>query len=90
MSMKVFSISLLIILKFGASSACAQSYTVCEGEYEGNCAYQHDGYAYCGSVAALAKQICRQSNGTGDSANVEINSHDGNKCGYGLWRITCK
>jgi hypothetical protein len=82
--------SIAVVLCGVASPLYGQTYTACEGEYERNCGFQHQGYTYCGTIDDWAKGICLQSGGSGEYTKVQLNLHDGNKCGYSLWQVTCK
>ena len=66
------------------------SFTVCEGEYERAC-QAHEAYTYCGTINATAESLCRRSVTTYSGFTlVQLNSYGGNKCGYGIFRVTCK
>ena len=79
------------------TAATAGTYNLCIGEYwlDG----RHFGaicpagqpYAYCGTdPKVVAAQLCRQEGSTGRSTVVHAGSHDGNKCGYEFYVITCQ
>ena len=60
-----------------------RSFRVCTGEYERACD-PHDAYLYCYvDVNAWAKAKC-------DRFKIQqLNSRDGNKCGYSLYEVLC-
>jgi len=60
-----------------------RSFRVCMGEYEKACD-PHDSYLYCGvDPATWAKGRC-------DRFKIQqLNSRDGNKCGYTLFEVLC-
>jgi hypothetical protein len=61
------------------------SYIMCTGEYERECGFQHDLYRYCyENPTTWAAANCKSFNVTA------LNSHDGNKCGYSHYEITCR
>jgi hypothetical protein len=70
-----------------------QGITVCEGEYEARCpsAPPHEAYTYCGTINAWAQQACRVHNSPEPSRYrlIPLASTDGNKCGYGVWKVIC-
>lgn len=80
------------------TAATAGTYTLCVGEYwkDG----RHDGaiceggaqpYAYCGADPKVeAAKLCRQEGSNGNPTVVQTGSHDGNKCGYAFYTITCQ
>lgn len=61
------------------------TYTVCLGEYEGNCGFAHDKYLYCyENPTAWVAPRCTSLTAT------TIGSHDGNKCGYTRVQVLCR
>jgi hypothetical protein len=82
------------------NAAIAATYNLCLGEYwqDG----RHDGpicpapggnqlYGYCYTdVKATAAAVCAQGGSTGTPTIVQTAVHDGNKCGYAFYVITCQ
>nr|WP_042671957.1 hypothetical protein [Methylobacterium sp. B34] len=77
----------------GATGVSAQSFRLCEGEYQeaskGRCP-QSEPYAYCYTAEAEAARICRAHGSTGKPLMVSMRSVGGNKCGYTSWTVTCQ
>ncbi|SRR5260221_10298737 len=68
-----------------ADTTVSAQYTVCTGEYERNCSFAHDVYLYCYTdLGAWAK-----GQGCINTSIATLGSHDGNKCGYGQYSISC-
>ena len=68
-----------------ADETVPAQYTVCTGEYERNCGFTHDVYLYCNAdLNAWAK-----NQGCIKTSIAALGSHDGNKCGYGQYSISC-
>jgi hypothetical protein len=61
-----------------------KSYILCEGEFEGNCP-PHDSFTPCASYKNWANAMCN-----GHFNEQHISSVDGNRCGYGIFKITCQ
>jgi len=60
-------------------------YRVCTGEYERHCNFAHDVYVYCYTdLGNWAK-----GQGCIKTSISKVDEHDGNKCGYGLFSISC-
>lgn len=85
--------SAFVLPAIAASGAHAQSFRICEGEYQepgkGKCP-QTDAYAYCGTSEREAVRICRASGSNGKPLMVQMRTARGNKCGYAYWTVTCQ
>ncbi|MBG21070.1 MAG: hypothetical protein CML31_14130 [Rhizobiales bacterium] len=81
-----------------AATATAGTYNLCIGEYwkDGRhggaiCNGGAEPYAYCGTDPKVkAAELCKQEGSTGTPIVVQTGSHDGNKCGYAYYTITCQ
>jgi hypothetical protein len=89
MSAKLLSAAFLVTTVCGIAPSYGQTFSVCEGEYERRCP-PHEGYTYCGTIDGFATNLCQQSGATGDFTKVKLTDIGGNKCGYAMWRVTCK
>jgi hypothetical protein len=79
----------------GAPSFADQDFRACAGEYDSKCPVAHNAWFGCGTPPEqMAKNLCavHYPNGTTKHSPfryVHQGSHDGNKCGYEWYLITC-
>ncbi|WP_143747965.1 hypothetical protein [Mesorhizobium temperatum] len=95
MMIKGLAGAILVLSVLGTTELAAQTFTICEGEYEVprgkrvGCRGAYDSYVYCGETKKRAKKLCEEAGASGSFTAVRLNTYGGNKCGYGFTRITC-
>ena len=102
LSFRLFiDIVIILVPTFIAREALAQSFTVCQGEFEAIC-NQHDfhidRFEHCGddngvsgaNPLATAILLCGPEGGPRAGITQVARSISGNHCGYSWFRITCR
>ena len=79
MQHKILSGAILLVAALGPSALVAQTFTICDGEYETNkggvrtgCRGAYDTYVYCGETNAKAAQLCKQAGASGASMRSDL------------------
>jgi hypothetical protein len=77
-----------------STSANAQSFRLCAGEYfensKGGQCPASEPYAYCYAEQAEANRICRAHGATGKPLMVKLRDVPGHKCGYATYSVVCQ
>jgi hypothetical protein len=79
------------LLGIGVPAAQDQTYDVCRGQFKGDCP-RHDVWIECGDPNAWARQACTVQ-GSSQPSQYQmalLSSRGGHRCGYSVWRITCR
>lgn len=90
--MRLMALAIIAILGTPSSTLAQDlpSFALCEGEYQSRCPANTEAYTYCYTVKDWAERVCKQSELSGNYTAVQLYSKGGNKCGYSVWKITCK
>lgn len=88
------TIFVLAVLLLSINSANSQSLTICSGQYEATCKESgaYDVFCSCCDVHAWAKNACKVQGSSEEPKYqmVRLLQKRGNKCGYEIWRATCR
>jgi hypothetical protein len=91
------AIFVLAVLLLSINSANAQTHSICSGEFESECKSRASGQTYdtwckCCDVHAWARDACKVQGSNEEPKYTQARTlqQKGNRCGYEIWRFTCR